>query len=293
MVFFSSGFSTVFKMNEDTQMGNTAGLYAVGMAPKVREPEVFKGDRNALMIESWINSMDLYFQLVKVTHGQDQLLYALSLLRGDAQLWFSQMKVYEAQQLPQDWSELKVLLRKEFVPINAVIQARDKLAALVQTGSVSGYINEFRRLKLQIPDLSHGDALDRFVRGLNKAIRVAVRARFPKTLSEAESLALAIEAASMEEESFAVPQQQVSQPKVNYDPMDLDSLREMVNALAGQVRQGGSGYRRGSPGGYRGRSGNGGLRCFACGGIGHMKRECPTFLNRSQGKPGNNSHLKD
>lgn len=293
-------------MNEDTNMANNTGFNTVSVAPKVREPEVFKGERNALMVESWINSMDLYFQLIKVDHGQDQLLYALSLLRGDAQLWYSQMKVYEAEQLPQDWSDFKVLLRKEFVPINAVIQARDKLASLVQTGSITSYINDFRRLKLQIPDLSHGDALDRFVRGLNKVIRVAVRSRFPATLSEAESLALAIEAAAQDEEGFAVPHQQVVQPKVNYDPMDLDSLCEMVNALAGQVRQGnnggyrrrnnGGGYRGAQSGGYRGGNGNsnGGPRCFACGGIGHMKRECPTFLNRSQGKGGNNAgHLKD
>lgn len=285
-------------MNEDTPMGNIAtGFTTVGMAPKVREPEVFKGERNSLVVESWINSMDLYFQLVKISNGQDQLLYALSLLRSDAQLWYSQMKAYEMEQLPQDWCDLKVLIRKEFIPINSVIQARDKLASLVQTGSVTSYINEFRRLKLQIPDLSHGDALDRFVRGLAKMIRVAVRSRFPATLSEAESLALAIEAAAQEEEGIIVPHQQqvVQQPKANYDPMDLDSLRDMVYALAGQVR---NGYRRPN-GSYRGgqnntRNGNG-PRCFACGGIGHMKRECPTFLNRSQqGRGGNGSrHLKD
>src|SRR6478736_5760420 len=101
-------------MNEDIQMGNTAGGHnTVGIQFKVREPEV---------------------------------------LRGDAQLWYSQKRMYEAEELPQDWDDLKVLLRKEFVPINSVIQARDKLASLVQGGSVTDYINEFRRLKLQIPD---------------------------------------------------------------------------------------------------------------------------------------------
>jgi hypothetical protein len=205
-----------------------------------------------------------------------------------------------------------VLLRKEFVPINAVIQARDRLASLTQKGSVTDYINEFRRLKLQIPDLSQGDALDRFVRGLVKVIRVAVRSRFPATLSEAESLALAIEAAAQEEGGYVVPNQQVrqvTQPTVNYDPMELDSLREMVNALAGQVRyqQAGSrgrfnGPRSNSYGSSRGNSGpnssSNGPRCFACGGFGHIKRECPTYLNRSQGRGGSsarsgNSHLKD
>lgn len=286
-------------MNEDSTMGNTTGFNTVGTAPRVREPEVFKGERNALAVESWIYSVELYFKIIRVDHGQDQLWYALSLLRGDAQLWYSQLKVYEAEKLPQDWSDFKVLLRKEFVPINAVVQARDRLASLIQRGSVSEYINEFRRLKLQIPDLSHGDALDRFVRGLTKAIRVAVRSRFPTTLSEAESLALAIEAASQDEEGVAiVPRQQPLQPKNNFDPMDLDALRETVNALVGQVQRQ-TNYRRNTGGGSRsGGSSNGaGPRCYGCGGIGHMKRECPTYLNRVQKNKGGNDnqstgHLK-
>ena len=196
--------------NEDIRMGGADGQ--IGMAtplPRVREPEVFRGDRSALMVESWISAMDRYFLLVQITHGQQQLLYATSLLRGDAQLWYSHLDTYGAEQLPQDWDEFKVLLRREFIPINAVIQARDRLAVLVQRSSVSEYINEFRRLKLRIPDLSNGDALDRFVRGLAKVIRVAVRSRFPANLLEAESLALAIEAAAQEEGNYTIPSQAV------------------------------------------------------------------------------------
>lgn len=288
-------------MNEDIKMGNNTGFSMTGVVPKVREPEVFHGERNALLVESWISSMELYFQLIKADHGQDQLLYALSLLRGDAQLWYSQLKVYETEKLPQDWSDFKLLLRKEFIPINAVVQARDKLASLVQNGPVSAYINEFRRLKLQIADLSQGDALDRFVRGLVKPIRVAVRSRFPATLSEAESLALAIEAAAQDAEGYAVPVQQQVQPnKANYDPMELDSLREVLNALAEQVRGGGFRGNRRRNGGFRnsGNSPNGnGVQCYGCGGTGHIKRECPTYLNKKHNKNNGSSNgvrqLKD
>lgn len=240
--------------------------------------------------------------MVKLTHGQDQLVYALSLLRSDAQLWYTQLTCYEADSAPQDWDDLKEQLRKEFVPINAVIQARDKLAVLTQKDSVANYINDFRRLKLQIRDLSQGDALDRFVRGLVKHIRVAVRSRFPSTLSEAESLALAIEAAALDDEAVIPVTTQAAQQAVqstpNYDPMDLDSLRTVVNALADQVNSqyrdnrgrftsGNRGNYNKARGGYSnygsGSSGNG-PRCYSCGGIGHMKRECPTHRNRVQGR---------
>lgn len=294
-------------MNEDTTMSSGEFIGSAGVPrPKIREPEVFKGERTALGVESWIGSLDLYFKLVKISHGQEQLWYALSLLRGDAQLWYNQLKMYEpAFALPQDWEDLKRLVRKEFIPINAVIQARDKLASLVQRGSVTEYINEFRRLKLQIPDLSKGDALDRFVRGLKKPIRVAVRSRFPETISNAESLALAIEAAALEGGASDMVEPAQAPVAPNYDPMDLDSLRSLVNALAGQVQQqndrgrGGryGGSRRGANGGSFG-GGSAGPRCFGCGGYGHLKRECPTYLNKTnQGRSNNGNrslgHLKD
>ena len=59
-------------MNEDVSMGS-AGSFNAGVIPKVREPETFNGERNALKVESWINSMELYFQLIKLGHSQDQL----------------------------------------------------------------------------------------------------------------------------------------------------------------------------------------------------------------------------
>ena len=60
-----------------------------------------------------------------------------------------------------------------------------------------------------------------------KVIRVAVRSRFPANLLEAESLALAIEAAAQEEGNYTIPSQAVRsqvQPAINYDPMELDSF---------------------------------------------------------------------
>ncbi|KAG0921280.1 hypothetical protein G6F29_014260 [Rhizopus arrhizus] len=64
---------------------------------------------------------------------------------------------------------------------------------------------EFRSLQLQIPDMSAGDALDRFVRGLKPDLRVLVRSRFPHSLESAESMALAIEAARNDGEMASAP----------------------------------------------------------------------------------------
>ncbi|KAG2196840.1 hypothetical protein INT46_005467 [Mucor plumbeus] len=183
-------------MNEDITMlsGNTSGF-----SHKASEPDVYNGERDTVTLNAWIYSLEVYFSLVKIEHPQEKLLYALSLLRKNAQLWYTQISTFDKNHTPQDWDELKTSLRAEFIPVDAVTKARDNMANLVQTSTVSKYINEFRRLLLQIPDMTEGVAQDKFIRGLTKSLRYAVRSNFPKNLVEAQRIALAIEGAGEEE----------------------------------------------------------------------------------------------
>ncbi|KAI8321308.1 hypothetical protein EDC96DRAFT_582219 [Choanephora cucurbitarum] len=81
-------------MNEDINMASKAGDSTLNIpAIKVREPEVFRGERTAIAVEGWIEALNLYFQITRLEHGQDQLMYALSLLRDDAQLWTDSRKI--------------------------------------------------------------------------------------------------------------------------------------------------------------------------------------------------------
>jgi hypothetical protein len=258
-------------MSEDISM--TSGN-SFGYARKVREPEVYNGERDTIVVDSWIYSLELYFSLVKIEHPQEKLLYAVSLLRKDAQLWYSQLNTFEKEHAPQDWDELKVALRTEFVPIDTIAKARDNMASLVQTTTVNQYINDFRRLLLQIPDMSEGVAQDKFVRGLVKPLRYAVRSQFPKTLADAQRIALAIESA---DEGEVVQSIKASAPQPQYEAMDLDAIRDLVNAL-----NGGSGKRMAQPKNGRRNFNNGNftrntdVQCYNCKGWGHMQGECPS-----------------
>jgi hypothetical protein len=132
-------------MNEDITMlsGNLSGF-----SRKVREPDVYDGEKDTVILNAWIHHLKLYFSLVRIKHPQEKLLYVLSLLRKDAQLWYTQMNTFDKDHTRQYWDELKTSLRAEIIPVDGVTKARDNMKNLVQTSTVSKYINEFRRLLL-------------------------------------------------------------------------------------------------------------------------------------------------
>lgn len=260
---------------------------------KFREPDLFHGERSAVAVSSWLSTLESYYELANVT-DIEKYKYAVTLFRGDALLWWNRTKLLPLA--PHTWHGLREALITEFSPRNSEQAARDRLAVLYQRTTVTQYIREFRTLHLQIPGMSSGDALDRFVRGLQPHLRVAVRSRFPDTLHFAESLALAIEGATevshgrtntefdaVQQDSYAKPHLPVPTAVGPDDPMDLDTIRQSLNALArtirGRQQRGGfQRYDRGQDqrGGFQ-RSNRGQMRCFACQGYGHMRSECPTW----------------
>ncbi|KAG1468527.1 hypothetical protein G6F56_003781 [Rhizopus delemar] len=253
---------------------------------RVHEPDLFYGERSSLAVSTWLDSLTTYYELVQIS-DEEKTLYASTLLRGDAQLWWSRLKNNE--EYPANWEAFCHLFADEFKPLNSELAARDRLAALFQHGTVSRYISDFRSVQLQISDLSKGDALDKFIRGLQKPIRVAVRTRCPNTLSAAETMALAIESATdgfvhiPNSDDFGIRAQNVSQrmvspslqPTITDDPMDLDAIRAALNAI-GLSRSKNSRWSAPPKEGKK-------VRCYGCNGYGHIKRECPTWIKNGAG----------
>ncbi|KAG1223963.1 hypothetical protein G6F67_009577 [Rhizopus microsporus] len=100
---------------------------------KVREPDVFRGERSAIAVTSWVSSLETYFDLVTLK-DREKMLFAVTLLRDDALIWWNQLKVSSVP--PSDWSAFKFAFEREFKPINSCQAARDKLAVLTQRSSV-------------------------------------------------------------------------------------------------------------------------------------------------------------
>ncbi|CAI5995185.1 unnamed protein product [Closterium sp. NIES-64] len=62
----------------------------------------------------------------------------------------------------------------KFEPANAIERARDNLDDLRQHRSVAEYINRFRELVLEIPDIPAAEQMDKFKRGVKPKIRTEV-----------------------------------------------------------------------------------------------------------------------
>ena len=89
-----------------------------------------------------------------------------------------------------DWHEFKTSLSRQFKIQNIEQIARDKLYYLKQNGSVMRYNEIFNKLIMQIPDIGEKDALDKYKRGLRIDLQFEVARSKPKSVDEAQAVAL-------------------------------------------------------------------------------------------------------
>ena len=147
---------------------NTTPLPRPALVEPIRaaQPEPFNGRRPE--VELWLFQLERYMQYTKIT-GTRMVEFAETLLKGDALTWWRVQVTTNKD--PTEWDEFSQMLQKQFKPINSVKAARDKLATLQQTGSVKGYNIVFLSTLLEILDISNGEILDRYIRGLKDQTR--------------------------------------------------------------------------------------------------------------------------
>jgi Ty3 transposon capsid-like protein/Zinc knuckle len=165
---------------------------AQGAQQRIRPaiPEVFKGTIDSNRVRQWIFSVEIYYELIHIQEAE-KVAFAISLLKENALLWWQSL---EQENRPLDWDAFKKRMVAYFQPLGAVANARERLARLTQQGSVKGYIDTFRSLCLNIPELSADERLDRFKRGLKPEIRLQVAYARPATFEAAVTVAEEIDA---------------------------------------------------------------------------------------------------
>jgi hypothetical protein len=212
---------------------------AVAPTFKPPRPDFYDGERSATRLAGWYFSMQQAIEMRNI-HGLQQVLFATAHLTKSAAIWWRMRctKVEKRMLEPiASFVELETELKIEFEPVNSVKIARDQLAMLKQSGSVAKYVAQFRELVLVIPDISHAEMLDRFVRGLKRSVQLEVERREPSTLDEAIRWADRFDQVSFKSwTSYRDPRpsyprpsytnQQTSQQTKSpqYEPMDIDAI---------------------------------------------------------------------
>jgi hypothetical protein len=255
---------------------------------RIKEPDIYDGARDASIIDSWTKSIERYAEFHGLDDNQAGLL-AITLLRGRADAWYRSVESSE-ENVPVSWLFLKRELIGFFRPDNSVRIARDKLATLVQTGSLAEYINDFLNIKLEIPNMTEEEAVDKFTRSLRSHnLRTYIRQNDPTLLKNAIHIALSFDSARQDTFSGVLNTINRQREVIADDPMDLDTIessdRRSNAGFRGGFRSTGGFDGPGGSGGSRGgrnygdfRGGGGGSKskiiCHFCGKAGHILRLC-------------------
>lgn len=181
-------FATTLAAAQAQQARPPPAPAAVASALKPKQPDTFTGSDRRTDVETWLFQVEKYVTVTKPGAGDaEKVDFACLYLKDAALTWWRALS--SAGQLPTTWQSFRDLMHKQFLPVNNVKLARDRLAQLKQLTSVREYAFRLRLTLLEIPGIAEEEKLDRFVRGLKPHVRKDVELRDPKTLEEAVSQA--------------------------------------------------------------------------------------------------------
>ena len=152
---------------------------------KPREPPTFSG-RLKEDVHQWTAIVTQYFDMVPGTN-QQQLTYAVSLLRGYAIEWYN---AEVKKDNPMDWKSLADALILRFGSTAHSKRALLKIMQLKQDNEdVLQYAAKFESFKAQMETYDEQMLLMRFIFGLNENLIEPVFMQYPKTVQEAKQVA--------------------------------------------------------------------------------------------------------
>jgi hypothetical protein len=125
--------------------------------------------------------------------SKSELTVATAKLTGDAKMWWREHRettpVSSTERI-RTWAMLKQALMNMFAPPENANIVREKLRNIKQKGTVAEYNAAFRRLTMQLTNLSFAEAEFEYLRGLNPHIRDLVRTQ-KDNLTDLRTLQLA------------------------------------------------------------------------------------------------------
>lgn len=198
---------------------------AHGIQQRLRpaKPDPFKGTSDSSRVRQWVFALELYYQLLDI-RDVEKVPYAVSLMRENALLWWQSLDI---ENRPPNWDDFKQSLISYFQPVGAVTNAREKLARLTQQASVKNYVDTFRSICLNIPNMNAEEKMDRFKRGLKPEIRLQVAYAKPTDFETTVAIAEEIDAIIFNNRGLRYYTSNKSIPRREKDsvvPMELGAM---------------------------------------------------------------------
>ena len=218
--------------------------------PYFKPPDTasFSGTSSDYKVREFLLSLEKNFKFYKVK-PEEKLDHLEARLTKSALQYVLALKSVDSTAI-NTYEKLKTLLVERFTPINEVQLARKKLFAARQTGSLDSYVHYFNTLVQLVPTLDAESRRDLFINGLKRPYQAQILLHSPKTLMEAQQMAL----------NLGNLYRQTSSPKetphVNgrgsdATPMELDAIDLELDAM--QVEN---------------------MKCWACNEMGHLATNC-------------------
>jgi hypothetical protein len=167
--------------------------------PRPPHPQPFRGVVGSA-VDTWIRSIEIQLEYYKGIPGsfaneRDQIAFAASCFTEAALMWWTSNQLHSQI---STWQQFKQVVLQRFQPIEAGLQARQRLYTLKQgtNQSVTSYVEQFQRLLTPITDMGEADKINYFTHGLKPQIYAKVVERKPQDLQTAMSLAIEREAIS-------------------------------------------------------------------------------------------------
>ena len=284
----------------------TAASAEIQLSKLVTKNPPSRYDGNPAKLQNWLFEVKQFLHLAGLSEN-DKAKYVVSLLEGKAQTWWRNFSQTASGDLTRmDFEELEINLIEQFQDVDRELKLRRKLKNLRQERSVQQYVNEFRRVQLELGDqkLDDGAAQFEFLEGLKDGVRQQVLLGRPMSLEDTILLAERADAAIMFNRQYhgggqrgrgfggnnsgRDRRQQQHRRRGGYDPnnrgyapMDLDS-----------VERSGNNNNNNNNNRNRNNSSRGRITCYHCGKPGHVKKNCFKLQREMQSRQGNVSMVE-
>ena len=291
--------------------------------PKIvpTKPDTYNGQRRT-PADVWLFNLEQYFRAVAPPGGltdEFKMNFAASQLRDSATTWWRRQtqRTYTSNNTgagsglsltscypnaPSSWKEFKDAFLKQFLPIATKDSARADLHNIKQRGSVAGYCDAFNTILIRLDqeDMSEDDQLFLFKKGLNRDMQQYLLLVRPKTLAEAQALAVRFEAENPYRNTNNYNAQRNSQPTYSRQPlsqsssssgstpMELGRIQQQEQESTNEeedteeeqtYQQLNAMNKKLTPEEVEEHKRQG--KCFRCGKHGHISRNCPTRNNQN------------